>query len=830
MTATNDNDNNILFSFKCPKYEWNIEYDKNSTIISEKIYPVSISVVNLKANLYYHSSYGDKMFGVSCIPKNYFITYSHRQTKSTPKLVEYSEYVTPILSYDFMGPVSLYMYCLFNEFNICKSSDKILVISKDYYVLDAIICYLTYVLFTDLIGQTSFFLYDDGSINENTIRYASDHKIVPTIIHGLDNDSIKKNASKIDNIDICICDLSVISPNSNLEKMNLTGGYSFQLILSSIILSLQKLNKGGTLIINTFLITNDLAFKFYTYLSDHFESNFIYEPSDAEMRPTEQILSAVSFVVYKNYNKTVSEEHMKKLFETNHLNHMYDSSGGLGYEVTDSEISKLFLLDSRIDTDRSDPKPQSYLKSMFDMNIDDTIYERYRSYLKLKMIDIVNFYTLSYTTFTNRENKDYVKKYCQVSYDKALYLAKKYNLPIAAWINQDQKSYIDQTISKYIKNISFSRTEKFNFVEMDDKVNVYYTLDAPYHSNLKKNFELNELAYQYTEKININKYKAIELIINSGQKELNKRLYTNYNININRKSVSRAWIKMYELLFDTNFFNNLSEHKVVSGFHICEAPGNFINSILYYLKYNTDIQKYDWTAQSLAAGYADFYDSYGFIKQTQKQWDLGPKKTGDITDYENFVYYHKTYGSKINILVSDCGEKWGIETGITHNLQIFQMIYAILFPKENGNFIIKSYSVNYNKIYLSLLYLACNIYETVYAFKSNTNFWSPEIYIVGINKRKLTSIESDSLIKIAKNTTQNIHSYPFDHLPDNFCKQYEKIMYEYIAVYTDIKIFFVFLSKNDTLLKENKGKISKIIDDKNKEWGRKYIENKKFIS
>lgn len=55
-------------------------------------------------------------------------------------------------------------------------------------------------------------------------------------------------------------------------------------------------------------------------------------------------------------------------------------------------------------------------------------------------------------------------------------------------------------------------------------------------------------------------------------------------------------MKMGEILIVTEFFDNITT-EVVIGFHICEAPGNFVASILYLLG-----DKYRWHAQSLKDG------------------------------------------------------------------------------------------------------------------------------------------------------------------------------------------------------------------------------------
>lgn len=84
---------------------------------------------------------------------------------------------------------------------------------------------------------------------------------------------------------------------------------------------------------------------------------------------------------------------------------------------------------------------------------------------------------------------------------------------------------------------------------------------------------------------------------------------------MNGRIVSRAWVKVYELYSKVKYFKNI-EADTINVFHICEAPGNFIMSSIYYTKNNTKIKNYNWNAQSLKN--ADIGDEFGFIKQTEK--------------------------------------------------------------------------------------------------------------------------------------------------------------------------------------------------------------------
>jgi len=333
--------------------------------------------------------------------------------------------------------------------------------------------------------------------------------------------------------------------------------------------------------------------------------------------------------------------------------------------------------------------------------------------------------------------------------------------------------------------------------------------------------------YKYLEKENIDLYKSIELLVNRNQKDLQRLLFDKYNIKIGNKKVTRAWIKMYELYHETKFFKNLNKDTVTS-FHICEAPGNFISSTLYYTKHNTNIKKYDWNAQSLNPyqnnSKTAFGDKFGFIKDNKDRWDWGKDNTGDITSHSNMMYYIERYRG-VDMVVGDCGVSW--DTSVTQHKDIssYQLLYSLLIPRKGGNFVMKTYASKVTPIYLSILYTVYMKYEKVYIFKSSRNRFSPEIYIVGIGFKGIDKEEERNLIKISKSLGKENILYPVSKIPTEFCIMYEYYLQKIIKSYTDMKKFFVYLVRNEDIYEEIKDDIVKSVKVKNKHWLEKYMEH-----
>jgi len=828
MTGGN-NKNKLFYSFdfKCHDYKWNIKTDNQSLLFDQDIFSLSLLKKQIKLSFEYAKTAGLDVYKLSCIPMDYFIGVFFHDIGS----IEGSEVITKLkkreqydqkqlsidrfkllkpheglLAYGFESTPSYTIYALLNEVLKPNPKTKYLIFSKNHYALDGIIYYQKYKALKYDHNNFTFFAYEvENNMFDQAEKYLNTNKIDPISIRSIMNNNwITQYAKFVKTIDIALIDIVI-----NIKPMHMIRyPYLLQTQLPAIILSLQKLNTGGTMILNTCLIPNKMVFKFITYLSCYFDKSYIHELIDTDIHEVANI--SLSWVVFEGYKGNIE---IDKLLELNKLFCDLDPSGGYNFDLSDNELKK------ELDIKQSEIS-RKYITNIIDIN-DSTIedkYKEYKEYVKMKLLGSIRNFSHYLDLYIHRNNKEYIDNKCMISKLQAVEYAKKYDLPLVDWINELPEKYFNNIITNKIKDISFTFIETLPIIsKLSYKPN---NLDQ--NVTMFHNLAVSESAYQYIEKINYKAYKNIEMVINSQQKLLNKKLQEEKHININGQYVSRAWIKFFELLSDIQLLKPYEDE--VKVFHMCEAPGNFINSMEYFIKTKTKIKKYTWMAQSLEASLADFYDTYHFIKKTKNQWDLGPKKTGDILDPVNQKYYIEKY-KNYDLLISDCGEKWtGEEIPDHENLSIYQLYYALLIPKVGGSFVIKSFAANDNKLYLSLLAIICEKYETVKVFKSNTNFWSPEVYIIGQNKKKI----SDKELQVLKECLDNLNKkkdnkYPIEKIPEKFLDEYNKIMYNVIAFAADIKKFFVFLSLNQELFNKNKDNINKIIDQKNKEWIKKYI-------
>lgn len=405
------------------------------------------------------------------------------------------------------------------------------------------------------------------------------------------------------------------------------------------------------------------------------------------------------------------------------------------------------------------------------------------------------------------------------TYNLAVMYAKQIKLPLYEWIDIDET--IDHYYQKSISNVLntlIPYKHKFEFKCNMEDIGIYDKIKGDY-SILKQFYKSNEEIFTYTDSIDNKTFRNVELIFNYNQKKLEKFLFVKYNVNTAGRYVNRAFIKLFELYEELKYFDNLIDGDTVTAFHICEAPGNFISSSIYYLK---NINKnYNWVAQSLVKG--DIFDEYGFIKKNKEKWDFGKDKSGDIMNYDNFIYYYDKY-KNIDSLIGDCGVPWTSKN--KKNTGAAQLIYSILFPRVGGNFVIKLLSTNADLLFISLLYCVTCRYDKVYIFKSSRNIWSSEIYIVGIGKKSINENDEKNLIKIFEGLSKNEIIYPVNKLDEYFFMEYIYINEITLMNYTTIKKFFIHMAYDYKFFIKEKSKLEKILDKKNIYWLENYM---KFI-
>jgi hypothetical protein len=524
-------------------------------------------------------------------------------------------------------------------------------------------------------------------------------------------------------------------------------------------------------------------------------------------------------IIFKNYKGGVD---IDKLLELNNKNYQCDPSGGYNYKIVDKKIIELFDLKQ----DLSKNTPKCYLKSIVKIS-ENNAYDRYCLMMTKIYKTKINILHNQYHLFLNQ---NLIPKTIQNNLKFSIKHIKDIGLEPAKWfdVGDFKQSFVETVLRTIHSNIT-PYLKKFKYKCNIITINNYKTIKHETNNHLKLMWKMSESIYQYIDKLNPKKWKQIELYFNNLQKQLQKFLKDEHNININNRYVTRAWVKMYEILNVTKYFKYMNNQDVIKALHICEAPGSFIASTIYYTKHNTNIKKYDYTAQSLKDSH--IFDEFGFIRSNPKKWDFGSDGSGDIMTYKNLKYYYEKYKG-VDSLVGDCGTAWNPNKSSIKDLSTYQLLYGLLIPREGGNFILKSFATNFNLQYLSLLNVASCKFKKLYFFRSSRNIWSPEIYIIGINKKKLSDSEILNLFSIAKGLEENKVIYPIERISTNFLLEYEYNTQNIINMFTEIKTFWVYLLRNPKAFADVKEKLDKFINRKNIIWIRDnllHIKKQNFI-
>lgn len=296
----------------------------------------------------------------------------------------------------------------------------------------------------------------------------------------------------------------------------------------------------------------------------------------------------------------------------------------------------------------------------------------------------------------------------------------------------------------------------------------------------------------------------------------------NYRISIEKtKPVSRAWIKFYELLFVTKIFDKLQGDLKV--FHICEAPGTFIMSTIYYLnRWNKNL-KYDWDATTLNPRYLSkngIGDTYDLLKKYKDKWTFGFDGTGDITVEKNIKHYRELCKDR-DFIIGDCGLPWGdsIIPGII--LYYSQMLFILYNLKEGGGCIFKQILNFEHKIIVDMVYLLYYCFDVVKVYKPVQNSFSGEFYIICTGYKKLLKDRDFDILFKVLDDKKDIHkkSIIVEEYKKEFIYQFANTLEKIIVNFNqaiDRQLFYTDFW--DLINKEDKEEIKECINQKNKDW------------
>ena len=555
---------------------------------------------------------------------------------------------------------------------------------------------------------------------------------------------------------------------------------------------LDVLNDNGTLI---YIIMN-------TLLKDYSRDIILILNSIFELKYVNIISGSNKFIIFKKYDKKKYITNYRKIFkdiikkEYNNVK-LYNIFDIKNYNY-DNEFNKIYYKFNNI-------------KYLSNIQNKISIYYNKNNQINLEsFINIIKSLSSKYLIFTLKLLKKYnleIKNIYNIKYDAILLKLNKYN------INMNKEK-------KYIINNNNLNKDEINIIFVYLNNNEYF--------NDKKIQKLKLLKF-YIDSLNKKKWKEITDIINI------RKSIVYYIKNIFKKRISRAFVKMYEILTKCNLIN--FNNKYLNSFHICEAPGNFIIALNDFInnynnKYNKNIIL-NWKANSLnpynEINKNEFKniigDQYNLIKNNKYKWDWFDDNTGNINNLNNLNYIKNKYYNKFELLTSDCGlEAETIDNYLNKEDQMLltnfsQILITLISVKINGSAILKIFIPFIYSFSYSLIYLLYNYFQELIFYKqSSGSLGSGEIYLICKNKfKELTDNEYKKLLEIyKKNNIKNL--LLFEIINQDFINKINKIQNKMIKEQIKyINRSFIYY-ENEELFNEYKQNMKEYNNIYCKEW------------
>ena len=383
----------------------------------------------------------------------------------------------------------------------------------------------------------------------------------------------------------------------------------------------------------------------------------------------------------------------------------------------------------------------------------------------------------------------------------------------------------NSTTANLIPELEFSNNRIEQTTKLIDSRRDFDAPDSPHDMQNAKWFEANKQFRYYKHKEDKEKTHLDVLVRNI----------------INDKSVSQAWLKMYEIITDCKIVPT-GRKGTFKSFHICEAPGTFISCLNNYIHTKTKYDSFEWKAQSLKKSKdtgkdTAFGDDFNLIKRNKDKWDWGVDGSGDITNIANIQHYAKvvkemqnltqhnilsTSKQPIDLITSDCGLPMKCKG---YEKVAFASLLSILhiLPK-GGSMVYKILSPIDEPIILNLIYIAYTNFKDLIFYKPVQNSQSREFYIIGKGYLGTDSHIIEKLFDELKKFKEGEEADLFaDTYPEIFVRQMVQastILADNFVYTIERQIYFV--DNSDVITPDFIKLFYNYYNEKNKDWIDKY--------
>lgn len=608
--------------------------------------------------------------------------------------------------------------------------------------------------------------------------------------------------------------------NKDIEELQ-----NFLLKIVEVVYAIKNLKENGNLIIvfNTMIFqqTSEL----YIWLKSHFKESYLYYPEISNKLKRSNLVA-----IFKGFKQPSTNElnkitkYMENIIK-DYPNNVFD------FNIIDKQQRKYYDITKEITNPMTlDVKP---IKLLLNLNKNDARFNEIIEFNKnryLEQLEFVNHY-LNFNGdyhFPTQEQITASVLYCNkwgIEYfpyfESTKFLRDKMGQQILAEMYGEIKpiNYVFNTKDKRIISNELEDIESAIFDVNNQIAQTGLMIDS------RRDFTIPNESEQL-----VNYYKATTLFryFKNDKYKLNTIVQNKIGRNI-----SQAWLKFYEILAETDIIPRTN--KKYRSFHLCEAPGSFIDCLDYYIKKETNIIDFNWNAQSYKAvkGKKYFGDDFGIIKAYPDHWKWGKDGTGDITKCDNILAY-KEYCNDVDLITSDCGIPM-FQPGYDRILFSSMVAITYLLP-INGSIIFKILTPINKSIVWNIIYLWFTSFGEFRFFKPIQNAQSREFYIIGkrfkgINPETITKLMD--LVKDEKDTFMNIDLFNGKY-PISFVSQIKEISTQLVDNWSFTIQKQIYYNDNMEILENNQwfmNTIDKYIKKKNLDFINKYnlrkLTNKK---
>jgi cap2 methyltransferase len=736
-----------------------------------------------------------------------------------------------ILIYDYISPLFIYYYCFYKKYIFHKKYllDKfkkinIFEISVTLGLFES--CLFTY--YNDNNTNINYYKLQYYDINDNNKKIVNNVNIsidkIKNIYKDLKNYEINENYINTNfninnihkiihyykNLNINICNLDHISIRLSFNNKSIPMIFNHFI---QIYIMLNILEEDGICVLT-------LDYEHYDYyLNIFYILNSLFNLKYPKFIPDRRQL-----VILENYDKNRFINDYSNIF-----NNILLSFNDLFNKEDYTKITNIF--DIQIDEEY-----KIFFRKMYNKYSNEKKIKKTEKKLN-KICNIEEVIKTNNKCFYFNDFLNLIKILYDKNYLKNINFCKKFDLDIKPDIIKDYNKIISKLKQQlYTMNYDnmyiIENQNNNNRIKLNTNNNDNYKNYIDYIDDLSNKLKLMKF---YIDSRDIKKWNEITTEINI-RKAITNYLDKNYDI-----KNSRAFVKMYDIL---NLVNVIDFNKnEINTLHVCEAPGNFINAINYFIKLNKPEMKYNWNANSLKPikGTKIFGDFFGFIRKYPNRWNWLKDDSGDITKLDNILYI-KNKLKNIELYTSDCGTECNtVEEMLDQENKMIlvtfsQILIGLMVNKIGGHMIIKLFLPITKPLSYSLLYLLHNYYEKLYFIKqSSGSLGSSEFYIVGYNKLKhLEEDDEKELLKIYLLKEKSSNYTLYETLPEYFIsklnnitelfikeqKKYIKrsfIYYDNKDIYEDHKIKYIkeakelyckeWITKNNFKILDNKLKL-----------------------